>query len=96
MVAKTIQKCSDENLKYVRSSNLHFSIQETPFSINIAVRKKFIDGSPKIKAEEPNALIEKLSAELSMMNENLIQYNRDLENFQYLPSGQILPNLTNK
>ena len=77
------QKFSDVILNSVRSSNLHFSIHETPFSINITLRKKFINDNIKIQAEEPNHVIKKLKAELAdvkVINEGLIQTNKELGN----------------
>ena len=87
MVAKSqevsIQKYSDGILNCFRSSNLHFAICETPFSINITLRKKLINnGNIKIHTEEANTVIEKLRAELNdvkFMNANLIQNKKELE-----------------
>ena len=44
-VPSSIQKQSAEILRCVRSSNLHFVVQETPFSLYITVRKKLVEGA---------------------------------------------------
>ena len=75
------QKKSDDILQCVRSSNLHFSIQETPFSVYITLRKKFIRGSLEVESNEGHVEDEILKAELSEVKkkcEDLIQIKEEL------------------
>ena len=81
MVAKTQlvspQKLSDGILQCVRSSNLHFTIQETPFSLYITVRKKLF----REVIEAPTET-EELKRELTIIKEkfkNIEQENREFK-----------------
>ena len=81
MVAKTQlvspHKLSDGILQCVRSSNLHFTIQETPFSLYITVRKKLF----REVIEAPTETDE-LKRELTIIKEkfeNIEQENREFK-----------------
>ena len=66
----------DEIIKCVRSSNLHFSVQETPFSLYVTVRKKLVRNDVKAPRES-----EILLNELAITKENcnsLAQKNYDI------------------
>ena len=65
-------------LQCVRSSNLHFTTQETPFSLYITVRKKLINGEKCSEAAlgESGKLREGINEKL----ENLAKIKVDLEN----------------
>ena len=70
-------------LKCVRSSNLHFAIQETPFSVYITVRKKLISGDIKMEVDEVETKNHILKVYLSEMNqkcEDLVKDNEVLKN----------------
>ena len=66
----------DEIIKCIRSSNLHFSVQETPFSLYVTVRKKLVRNDVKAPRES-----EILLNELPITKENcdsLAQKNYDI------------------
>ena len=81
MVAKfkhySPEKNSEQILQCVRSSNLHFQVQETPFSIYITVRKKFINEDVKLQADENIIKPEIVQGELSRMKETIDTLVRD-------------------
>ena len=67
----SIQKQSAEILRCVRSSNLHFIVQETPFSIYITVRKKLVTEAKDAIENECSDDVEKLNNKLEISeNEN--------------------------
>ena len=72
------QDQSDAVLQCVKSSNLHFAVNETPFSVYITLRKKFINRDIKIvTAAESDALKVELSQNYQKC-EDLIQKNAEL------------------
>ena len=42
------EDCSDKVLTELRASNLHYIVQESPFSVYITIRKKFAKAAPKV------------------------------------------------
>ena len=68
------QDSSDRILDVIKSSNLHFNIQETPHSVYITIRKKFVRESP-VKMSNHVIVAQKL-ASLEEANSNL---RNDLE-----------------
>ena len=45
----TPQESCEKILHQVKSSNLHFILQESPFSVYLTVRKKFVGNAPKLR-----------------------------------------------
>ena len=74
------QDQSDAVLQCVKSSNLHFAVNETPFSVYITLRKKFLyRESKKVPAAEAFTESNALKVELSQNYqkcEDLVQKNR--------------------
>ena len=68
------QDSSDRILDVIKSSNLHFNIQETPHSVYITIRKKFVRESP-VKMSN-HVIGEQNLASLEEANSNL---RNDLE-----------------
>ena len=56
MTWKTPQDSCNELLKTLRDSNLHFIVSESPYSLQICVRKKFLNNTSKQKKAEPSSL----------------------------------------
>ena len=62
------QDSSDEIIKSIQSSNLHYSVSETPFSVSATLRKKFLKSpgllsNPKCKSTlESYDLLEEISS----------------------------------
>lgn len=76
-------KLSDNILQCVSSSNLHFSIQETPYSIYITVRKKYINENLKINVfddDSENQIKRVEVSDLKQKCEHLLQENEELKN----------------
>jgi hypothetical protein len=72
-------ECSDEILKVIKSSNLHFNIQETPHSVYITIRKKFVR-EPSMKV--PNQVFaDKKFVNLEKAYDNLkYDFNEEIDN----------------
>ena len=62
------QDSSDKILDVVKSSNLHFNIQETPHSVYITIRKKFVQEPP---VTVPNQIYDQQLASLENAYSNL-------------------------
>jgi hypothetical protein len=72
------QDQSDEILQCVKTSNPHYAVNETSFSVYITLRKKFINRDIKmVTAAESDALKVKLSQNYQKC-EDLIQKNTEL------------------
>ena len=56
MTWETPQDSCNELLKTLRDSNLHFIVSESPYSLQICVRKKFLNNTSKQKKAEPSSL----------------------------------------
>ena len=70
-------------LKCVRTSNLHFALQETPFSVYITVRKKLISGDIKMEVDEvetKNHILKVYLSEINQKCEILVKDNEVLKN----------------
>ena len=74
----TPQKCCDEILRCIRSSNLHFTTQETPYSLYVTVRKKMINEQFEILSENEFANYELLKSKERC--DILAQNNDELRN----------------
>ena len=70
------EKLCSEIQRCVRTSNLHFTMQETPFSLYITVRKKLIDDD--IEAHTENELLKTELLNLKDKCHNLSQNNSEL------------------
>ena len=75
----------DQVLQAVKSSNLNFLVQETPFSVFITIRKKFISGRvSNFKVNHPNILqankevIDNLEAKADQLEQENFNYAREL------------------
>ena len=83
MAAKTQlvspQKLSDGILQSVRSSNLHFTIQETPFSLYITVRKKLFREVIEVPTET-----EELKRQLTIFKEKFENIDQENREFKHL------------
>jgi hypothetical protein len=66
------QDSSDRILDVIKSSNLHFNIQETPHSVYITIRKKFVKESP-VKMSN-HVIVEQKLASLEEANSNIRNY----------------------
>ena len=77
---KSPQDSCNEVLKVLRESNLHFIVNESPYSVQICVRKKFLNHSQEYKASVPSSTslsativaLEKKNEDLSHEKKNLV------------------------
>ena len=76
------QDCSDQVLKCVKDSNLHFVVKETPFSLYITLRKKFVteNNSNNLEPKENDQVqtLEESLISLQTENDALDQENSDI------------------
>ena len=70
------EKLCSEIQRSVRTSNLHFTMQETPFSLYITVRKKLVDA--KVEVHTENELLKTELVNLKDKCYNLSQNNNEL------------------
>ena len=73
-----LQKSCDEIIRSIRSSNLHFTTQETPFSLYITVRKKLIN--KQFDSVSENELLNYELLKLKEKCDVLCQNNDELSN----------------
>ena len=76
----TPQKCCDEILRCIRSSNLHFTTQETPYSLYVTVRKKMINEQSEFESLSENELVNYELLKLKEKCDVLVQSNDELRN----------------
>ena len=69
------QECSDQILQFVKNSNLHFALQETPFSVYITLRKKFVREVAAANLQKANFQSENMR-ETEKLKDSLIQIQR--------------------
>ena len=78
-----VQTSCDVVLSSVRESSLNFSVQETPFSLYITVRKSFSkQKDPYVKQEVPSELLDNLKISASLhqkLDEATKNYRESLE-----------------
>jgi myosin heavy subunit len=72
--SQTPQDCCDKILTEIRTSNLHFMVQESPYSVYLTLRKKFTQSVPQvlksmITSDENNSLKTKLTEALRELAE---------------------------
>ena len=82
MAIKTPQNNSDEVLQCVRDSDLHFVINETPFSVYITLRKRFVKGNTQKHTDQAISEAEILKVQLQstiQKNEYLVEKIKQLE-----------------
>ena len=76
------QDCSDQVLKCVKDSNLHFVVKETPFSLYITIRKKFVteNNSNNLEPKENDQVqtLEESLISLQTEHDALDQENSDI------------------
>ena len=84
----SVQNSCDIVLRSFRESSLNFSMQETPFSIYISVRKSFFKHKdPYVKQDVPSELLDnlKISASLQQkLDEATKDYQISLETIEKL------------
>ena len=71
------EDCYGKVLTELRASNLHYCVQESPYSLYITIRKKFAKDPSKVfpKVETPNVSISTLMQQI----ENLESMNKSLK-----------------
>ena len=75
----TNQSC-EKILQQVRASNLHFILQESPYSLYLTVRKRFFTNVPRTQVcNESDAILKKKISELEATNSELENYLEEKE-----------------
>ena len=77
LLVMTRNSC-DEILRCIRSSNLHFTIQETPFSLYATIGKKLIN--EQFESFSENELLNRELSNLKEKCDSLVQNNDELRN----------------
>ena len=86
------QDSCNDLLKSLRESNLHFIFSETPYSVQICIRKKFINDAPVQKksvlssSSSANIILEKkeenLAYENASLKDSLLEANENVCNLK--------------
>ena len=90
---KSPQDSCNELLHTLRESNLHFIVSETPYSVQICIRKKFINNPSKVKNSVPSSAslsvikgfekrIEDLKNEKASLSDALKKSNENITNLE--------------
>ena len=82
-------KTCDEIVKSVKSSNLHFILQETPHSVYLTIRKKCV----KNCEENNRSKIETETLRMQIDSSNKKQIKDDIGVIPYLPAPNNIVNL---
>ena len=83
----TTQKYCDEIPRCIRSSNLHFTTQETPYSLYVTVRKKMIN--EQFESLSENELVNYELLKLKEKCDILAQNNDELRNILEVKEKEI-------
>ena len=86
---KSPQESCNELLKTLRDSNLHFIVSESPYSMQICVRKKFLEQKKSVSSSSGQSVtigLEKRSEDLAKENVSLAvtlkEANKDIEDLK--------------
>ena len=86
---KSPQESCNELLKTLRDSNLHFIVSESPYSMQICVRKKFLQQKKSVSSSSGQSVtigLEKRSEDLAKENVSLAvtlkEANKDIEDLK--------------
>ena len=91
--SQEVSETCDQVLKTIKDSNLNFVLQETPFSLYVTIRKKFIHGresNPRVQGKqseqsrnELEQVIENLEAHIEALEFEKQNYSSELQSLGF-------------